>query len=264
MNQPSHVHGIAHRLISSELCAQTRLMRTRPACLYLLLFLLTTKITWAQTIDFGFQAGANYSNISNLSTIILSEPYFIDYKIQETGRYGWHLGIFYDYRLEDNKVGFQSEIMYSTQGGNVVFNNYQKDFNYKMQFAYQYMNIVGLAKWYPLAGNLSFGAGPFLGINVAPRNIIYKSWGTGVQAAFGTDLEQQQQLRNVLLGKNNFGLAIDVAYKFGKLLRVGARYYYSATNAVETEANSYNFIAAKNINTVYELSVAVNFANLFE
>lgn len=239
-------------------------MRSRPACLCLLLLLLTVKITWAQTIDFGFKAGANYSNISNLSTIILSEPYFIDYKIKETSRYGWHMGIYYEYRLEDNKVGFQSEIMYSTQGGNVVFNNSAKDFNYKMQFGYQYMNIVGLAKWFPFAGKVSFGAGPFLGINVAPRNIIYTSWGTGVQPAFGTDLEQQQQLRNVLLGRNNFGLAVDVAYNIGTLIKVGARYYYSATNAVETEANSYNFIAAKNTNTVYELSVAVNFENLFE
>ena len=264
MNQPSHVHGIAHRLISSELCAQTRLMRTRPACLYLLLFLLTTKITWAQTIDFGFQAGANYSNISNLSTIILSEPYFIDYKIQETGRYGWHLGIFYEYKLESNKLAFQSEIVYSRQGGNVVFNNTEKDFNYKMQFAYQYINLVGLAKWYPFAGRVSFAAGPFLGINVAPRDIIYTSWGKGVQAAFGTDLEQQQQLRNVLLGRNNFGLAVDIGYNIGSLVKIGARYYWSATNTVETEANSYNFIAAKNTNTVYELSVAINFANFFD
>lgn len=85
-----------------------------------------------------------------------------------------------------------------------------------------------------------------------------------MQPAFGTDLEQQQQLRNVLLGRNNFGLAVDVAYNIGTLIKVGARYYYSATNAVETEANSYNFIAAKNTNTVYELSVAVNFENLFE
>jgi hypothetical protein len=133
-----------------------------------------------------------------------------------------------------------------------------------MAFAYQYVNIVGLTKWFPFAGQVSFGAGPYLGINVAPRDIVYTSWGKGKLPAFGTDLEQQQQLRNVLMGKNNFGLAIDVAYNIGSLVKVGARYYWSATNAVETEANSYNFIAAKNVNTVIELSVAFNFATLFD
>lgn len=103
-----------------------------------------------------------------------------------------------------------------------------------------------------------------MGINVAPRDIVYNSWGTGVLPAFGTDLEQQQQLRNVLLGKNNFGLAVDLGYTIGSLVKLGARYYWSATNAVETEANSYNFIAVKNTNTVYELSVAINFANFFD
>ncbi len=239
-------------------------MRLRPAVLCLLVHLLTMQLTEAQTNDFGFKTGANYSKISNLSTIILSEPYFINYKITETARYGWHLGIFYEYKLESKKLAFQTEVMYARQGGNVVFNNYEKNFNYKMQFAYQYVNLVGLAKWYPFAGRVSFGAGPFLGINVAPRNIVYTSWGTGVQAAFGTDLEQQQQLRNVLLGKNNFGLALDAGYNIGSLVKVGARYYYSVTNAVETEANSYNFIAVKNINTVYEVSVSINFANFFD
>src|ERR1700743_2175429 len=99
-------------------------MRLRPAALCLFVSLLSAQIIEAQTNDFGFKAGANYSQVSNLSTIILSEPYFINYKIKETGRYGWHLGIFYEYKLEDNKLAFQTEIMYSRQGGNVVFNNY--------------------------------------------------------------------------------------------------------------------------------------------
>lgn len=111
-------------------------MRFRPALLCLLVNLLTVKMTLAQTNDFGFKTGADYSSVSNLSTIILSEPYFINYKIKEQARYGWHLGIFYEYKLESNKLAFQTEIMYSRQGGDVVFNNHEKDFNYRMQFAY--------------------------------------------------------------------------------------------------------------------------------
>lgn len=230
----------------------------------LLILFLTVKTTEAQIYSFGFKGGANYSKVSNLSTIILSEPYFINYSITETGRYGWHLGIFYEYNFEEQPLGFQSEIMYSRQGGNVNFSNYEKDFHYKMEFAYQYMNIVGLAKWFPGHGHFSFGAGPFLGINVAARNIKYKSWGTGKQDAFGTDLQQQQQLQNVLRGKNNFGLAVDAGFDVNQYVKIGARYYYSATNTVETQANSYNFITAKNNNTVIELSVAVSVEKLFD
>src|ERR1700716_1240476 len=106
-------------------------MSFRLAVSCLLVSLLPAKTTFAQIYSFGFKAGGNYSKVSNLSTIILSEPYFLHYSIKETGRYGWHLGIFYDYRLEDSRLGFQSEIMFSRQGGNVEFKNYQKDFNYK-------------------------------------------------------------------------------------------------------------------------------------
>lgn len=59
------------------------------------------------------------------------------------------LGIFYEYKVENSRLAFQSEIMYARQGGDVEFHNYEKDFNYKMEFAYQYMNIIGLAKWFP-------------------------------------------------------------------------------------------------------------------
>jgi hypothetical protein len=218
----------------------------------------------AQIYHFGFKAGANYSKISNLSTIILSEPYFINYSIKESGRFGWHLGIFYEYNLEETPVAFQSEIQYSRQGGNVEFSNFEKDFHYKMEFAYQYINIVSVAKWFPWSGNVGLGAGPFLGINVATRNIRYKSWGDGKLDAFGTDLQQQQQLQNVLRGKNNFGLAVDASWDITDNVKIGGRYYWSATNAVETQANSYNFITAKNANTVFEFSLGVSIETLFE
>lgn len=235
----------------------------RITTLFLLILLCSLLSVNAQIRAFGIKAGANRSEISNLSTIILSEPYFINYNIKESARYGWHLGIFYEYKLENELLGFQSEIAYSRQGGNVDFSNYEKDFNYKMEFAYQYMTIVELVKWFPWHGPVSLGAGPFLGINVAPNNIKYKSWGEGKETAFGTDLQQQQQLRNVLNGKNNFGLALDLGVDLNNWIKIGGRHYHSITNVVETQANSYNFISTKNSNTIWELSVAVNVESLF-
>ena len=237
------------------------LFRIIGLCLVLSIFSVSP--SQAQVYSFGGKAGATYSKISNLSTIILSEPYFLNYTIKETGRVGWNLGIFYEYKLEDERLGFQSEIMFSNQGGDVQFRNYEKDFNYNMEFAYQYINIVGLAKWFPYEGKVSLGAGPFFGINVATRNIKYKSWGAGKLDVFGTDLQQEQQLRNVLRGKNNFGLALDLGYDINSVVKIGGRWYWSGTNAVETQSNSYNFIPAKNANTVWEFSVAVNFESLF-
>lgn len=238
-------------------------MLVRITILCMFVFLLSAGDMQAQTRSFGFKAGANYSKLSGLSTIILSEPYFLNYSIQETGRPGWNFGIYYEYKLENELLGFQSEIMFAKQGGNVEFSNHEKDFNYKMEFAYQYINIVGLAKWFPWEGPVSLGAGPFLGLNVASRNIKYTSWGAGKQEAFGTDLQQQQQLRNVLRGKNNFGLALDIAWDIKDLVKIGGRYYWSGTNTVETQSNPYNFIPAKNANTVFEFSVAVNFDSMF-
>jgi hypothetical protein len=230
----------------------------------MLMSFLTVETAHAQTYSFGFKTGANYSKISNLSTIILSEPYFINYSIKETGTASWHLGIFYEYKFDDHPLGFQSEIQFSNQGGNVAFSNYEKDFHYKMAFAYQYINILSIVKWYPGQGKVSLGAGPCLGINVASRNIKYTSWGAGKSEAFGTDLQQQQQLQNVLRGKNNFGVALDAAWDMNQYVKIGGRYYWSATNAVETQANSYNFITAKNNNTVFEFSVAVSLQSLFD
>ena len=238
-------------------------MQVRSLILCMVASTLIGTTTHAQIYSFGGRAGANYSKISNLSTIILSEPYFLNYTIKESSRIGWHLGIFYEYKLEDERLGFDTEIMYSAQGGNVEFSNIEKDFNYKMEFGYQYINIVGLAKWFPYSGKVGLGAGPFFGINVATRNIKYKSWGEGKQDAFGTDLQQEQQLRNVLRGKNNFGLALDATYDINEIIKIGGRWYWSATNAVETQSNSYNFIPAKNANIVWEFGVAVNFESLF-
>jgi hypothetical protein len=67
----------------------------------------------------------------------------------------------------------------------------------------------------------------------------------------------------VLRGKNSFGLVLDAAYYINDYLKVGARYYWSGTNTVETQANSYNFIPFKNTNTMWELSLAFSIESMF-
>lgn len=222
----------------------------------------------ARLFAYGLKAGVTRSSISNLETTILSEPYFLNYTLNPQTTIGWAGGGFLIYRFY-SPVSLHAEIMYSQQGSDLVFNNIEKDFNYKMQFGYQYLNVLALVKLYPFSSRHderewrgpNVSAGPQVGFNVTPQNIKYTSGGSGRLAAFGSDLEQQQQLRNVLKGKNDFGFVCGLGYEFRKFgLTVDARYQLTLTDAVETQANSYNFIENKNTKTSFQFSIGWDFS----
>jgi hypothetical protein len=239
----------------------------------LIMSLFVTSASYAQssdekTVNYGMKAGAIYSSISGLETTILSEANFKNYTLKMKPRYGWSAGMFLNYRLEHKVLGLQTEITYAQQGSDLLFDNFEKDFNYKMQFDYQFLNIAGLLKVYPWGGSeqnglngLNVGVGPQLGLNVAPQNIIYTSWGPGKRPEFGPDLLQQQQLRNVLKGKTNFGFTVGLGYEFKNFgLTLDTRYQMAITDAVETQSNSYNFIENKNTNQTFQFSVGWDFS----
>jgi hypothetical protein len=81
---------------------------------------------------------------------------------------------------------------------------------------------------------------------MTPSNLKYSSGGTGNSPLFGTELEQQQQLRNVLKGKANVAFCVGAGYEFGHLI-VDFRYSKSLRDVLETEANSYNFLENTNL-----------------
>ena len=182
-------------------------------------------------------------------------------------RFGWTGGTFLNFTFENGALGIESEIMYAQQGSDLQFNNAEKDFNWKMQFNYQYINALGLFKVYPWGGSerpfsgLNTSVGAQLGFTLASQNIMYTSGGPGRLPDWGTDLQQQQQLRNVLKGKTNFGFNLNLGYEFRKFgLTVDARYYMGLTDVVETQSNSYNFIENKNSNTAFQFCVGWDFS----
>lgn len=214
---------------------------------------------------YGIKAGGVRSKINSLETMILSEPFFLNYTLKSREKYGYAAGIFWNYRFKNSKFSAQTEIFYAQQGSELNFNNLATDFNYKIKFKYQYVNLTTMVKFYPLAGDKNdFGLnvffGPQVGFTVAPEAIVYTSGGSGRQQAFGSDLEQQQQLRSVLKGKTNFGLNFGLGYDFPRIpITIDARYYYGITDVVETQANSYNFIENHNRNTAILLTVGWHF-----
>lgn len=217
-------------------------------------------------VSYGIKAGATRSQISGLETTILSEPYYLNYTLKGKARYGWAAGGFVDYNPDGTKFVLGADFLYSQQGSDLDFNNSAQDFYYKMQFKYQYVNITPQVKFYPWADDerdpiygFNVGLGVQLGFNVANEDIIYKSGGPGYLPAFGSDLEQQQQLRNVLKGKFNFGPTFSLGYKFASGFMIDARAFVGVTDVVETQSNSYNFIENKNTNLAFQLTLGYDF-----
>lgn len=218
-------------------------------------------------IIYGVSAGRGCFYIRGTETTILSEPYFINYTLKSQPMDGWAVGAFVIYR-RTSPIALEGNLFYTEQGTKLLFNNTEKDFNYNMQFKYQFLNVAGLVKFYPFSTTdedkewrgPNIGVGAQVGFNLAPENITYTSGGTGRLPAFGSDLEQQQQLRNVLKGKNDFSLVCSLAWELRRSgIMLGARYIYGLTDVIETQANSYDFIENKNTKSGFTLTVGLNF-----
>jgi hypothetical protein len=213
---------------------------------------------------YGARFGGSYSRINDLETTILSESFFSSYTLEPEERFGFMGGGFFNYRPTDfPHLGIQAEVFFSQINSDLLFDNKLTHFNYRMQFKYRYMDIAGLLKLYP--GNygdalegFSFSAGLQIGLSLTPDNIVYTSGGSGRLDVFGSDLEQQQQLRNVLKGKTNAGAVIGIAYEVPHApLVFDLRYFHGLSDVVETQANSYNFI--ENKNNVQSLQFTIGF-----
>lgn len=214
---------------------------------------------------FGLMAGGTMSKTKALETTILSEPFFLNYTLKPYAKYGGTAAFFASYRPGSNRnetFGGQVEVSYSQQGSKLKFNNSEKDFHYDMQFRYQYINVAALAKIYPFndtgedwRSGFNIEAGFQFGFNVAHENITYVSGGPGYLQSFGTDLEQQQQLRNVLKGNNATAAVGGLCYEFPRVV-ISARYLFGLNDVTETLPNSYNFIENKNKNYTAQLTIA--------
>lgn len=231
----------------------------------LLLWSILSNLAHAQTFDgvrISVKGGALYSGINDLETTILSEPFFVNYSLKNEKKIGYTGGLGINWELKKSIASLNLDILYAQQGSDLDFNNMEKDFNYKIQFNYRYLKFPLMVKVYPFEKvydglhGFNIGVGPQLGLNLTPDRIIYTSDGPGKLPAFGSDLEQQQQLRNVLKGKNNFGVNFHLGYDFvGAGLNLELQYHYGLTDIVQTEANAFNFIENRNTNNTIQFTL---------
>lgn len=226
----------------------------------------------AQYLSLGLRAGLTYSIINDLHSTILSEPYFLNYKMDSLRKFGGSGGGFIHYMPDEDRAWmFGLDIEYMQRHGGLEFHNYDKDFNYEMGFNYNYLHTTLFTGVIPFISKENFLAGfeahvgLQLGINLSPDNITYKSWGVGVLPDFGSDLEQQQQLRNVLKGKTNFGPVVGLAYAIPKTpFKLNLRYLPNLTDDVETLSNSYNFIENDNHTNTWQFSLDLSFPVIYD
>lgn len=236
-------------------------------------FCLSLTTLYTQTFDgirLSIKGGALYSEINDLETTILSEPFFINYALNKEQKFGYTGGFGLNWELKNSILALNLDVLYALQSSDLVFENFEKDFNYRMQFKYQYLNFPLLIKVYPFEKvhdglhGLNVGVGSRFGLNLSPYNLIYTSEGPGKLPAFGSDLEQQQQLRNVLKGQNNFGLSFHLGYEIVNAgLNFELEYHYGLTDVVRTEANAYNFIENKNTCNTIQFTLGWEFLSSY-
>lgn len=221
-----------------------------------IIFFFTSFVALAQypkNLMFGFKAGAAYSGISNTSSMIVSETYYTGYSLNEESRLGATAGFFLNYKFEGTAMAIQPELMYQRGGGLLKYNDVN-GLDYTIDFKYEIIRLTFLAKAYPVGG-LHIGAGPTLGYNAAPSAITYKSNG---EALYGPDLETQQQLRNVLKGRADFGICAGLGYEFTNGISIEACYVLGLSDVIETQANNFKFI--DNTNKTSSIQFTVGYA----
>ncbi|SFM90234.1 Outer membrane protein beta-barrel domain-containing protein [Chitinophaga sp. YR627] len=220
---------------------------------------LSVTLAHAQYRDeliYGLQFGANYSYADDITTTIIPEPYFTDYKARNKWLPGINVGGFVNLRgTEAPAIAGHAEVSFSTQGGKMIFYNNQTDFNYELKFISASITTDLLVKFYPGENgqnnwkNFNIGTGVEINAVTSHDNIKYKSWNS--LEAFGSDLEQQRQLRNVLKARTSYGIVVNIGYECSNTTSIfhipfpvtfDFRYVLGLRDVLETYPNSYNFI----------------------
>jgi hypothetical protein len=206
-------------------------------------------------LTYGVKIGGTWSKISNLSGMIISEDYYQGYSMESEPRWGATAGLFLNYKFPDTRIALQPEIMYTMQGGDLKYSDI-KGLNYTIQFKYNYIALTTLVKVY-IAGGFNLGAGPVLSFNLTPDNIEYKS--NQSEFGFGDDIQTRQALRNVIKGKADFALSLNLGYEWENGLMIEGRYNLGLTDIIETQVNGYKFIENSNKSSVFILTISYAF-----
>jgi hypothetical protein len=201
-------------------------------------------------LQLGFKAGAGYSEITDLSKVLVSESYYTGYTFENSGVWSFTGGMYLNYKFQESISAIYFELSYSMVG-NLLHYSDINDLNYDLELKYSYINLDFWYKAY-LYGGLYLGAGPRMGFNLTPGGLYYTSNG---EAQFGPDIRIQQQMRDVLKGRANFCLGIGTGYEFSFGLSLDVRYYYGLNDIMETEVNNFHFVENKNASRIFQVTI---------
>ncbi|MFK8056173.1 MAG: porin family protein [Saprospiraceae bacterium] len=223
------------------------------------LFLVSLPLlSFAQLADdewfYGLRAGATYSQIDGISTSLIRPIYPEEtYTTALESTVGFTAGAFVYMRFNKSKFAIQPEIGYADMGGRFLYSDIN-DFEYNIDFRYNYLRLVPAIKFYPAAG-LNITVGSSVGFILNAERLDY----TSNKPELGPDLQIQQSLRQALKGRGNVGLVLGAGYELPMGLGLDVRYIYGFADVIETQANGFYFIESKNANTTIEATLSYAF-----
>jgi len=201
-------------------------------------------------LQIGFKAGADYTKISDLSKVLVSESYYTGYTFENSSMLGFAGGLYLNYKFEGSISAIYAELSYSRLGNKLHYSDVN-DLIYDFTVKYDFFNIELWYKIY-LFNTFHLGAGPRIGFNLTPGNLFYTSNGEDL---YGPDIRIQQQMRDVLKGRANFCLGVGTGYEFSFGLSIDARYYYGLNDVLETEVNNFHFIENNNRSSIIQITL---------
>jgi hypothetical protein len=201
-------------------------------------------------LQVGIKAGADYTKITDLSKVLVSESYYTGYTFENSGLLGFTGGIYVNYKLGESISAIYAEISYAQVGNKLHYSDID-GLIYDFLLKYHYLNLELWYKVYLLKG-LHVGMGPRIGLNLTPGDLFYTSNG---ELLYGPDIRIQQQMRDVLKGRTNFSLGVSLGYEFSNGLSIDARYYYGVSDIMETEVNNFHFIENTNSSRVLQITI---------
>jgi hypothetical protein len=161
---------------------------------YLFVIGFTFVCIHANSQTMGFKAGLNVSSIGGDAQGVES-------------RLGYHAGLFYNMKIND-VLGFQPEVVYSTQGAQFEADN-------DLKVIYSYINVPLMVKYYANE-NFSIQGGPQVGI-LASAKAKYQD----------EDEDIKDQLEPI-----DLGIGLGLGYEINKL-QIVARYNYGLTSTAK-------------------------------
>lgn len=214
------------------------------------LSLLWVVTTYAQSRAhfIGLRLGGAYSLLKGLDKVLVSEDYYSNYTLKESGTFAPSLEVYYLYHSLPSSWAVSVGLAYYQRTGCLKYTDINA-LNYELKSAYHHIGFIAEGRFYPMNKGLYVAAGIRVGANLSPRGLKYRSNQEEPQFAhlrYGSIAETERLLQEKLTGQPDVSAGGGLGYDFPFGLTLGLRYYYGFTSSVKTETNAYRWIENPN------------------